>query len=111
MTNPLYETVPSRDLGKCYCGNPAQKISSGSPECWRCWDWRKIGADAARYWSKAIDHLFVNENGSGPDPNDWELWDRWGMRESMTQALYALRAVQQAYDEMLANPRPWSVKE
>jgi len=111
MAVELDELKPSRDLGPCsHCGNPAQKISSGTPECWKCWNWRKIDSSAAKYWVKGIDSLFNNEYGAGPDPNDWEQWGRWGMRESMILALHTLRAVGQAYEEMIANPRPWRKK-
>jgi hypothetical protein len=42
----------SDELGNCYCGQPAQKISSGTPECWKCWNWRKLDGPAARHWEK-----------------------------------------------------------
>jgi hypothetical protein len=63
-----------------------------------CWDWRKLGRPAATYWTKAIENLFSNENGAGPDSIDWEQWAQWGMTESVTKALYTLKALQQAYD-------------
>ena len=37
----------------CSCGKPTDKITSGSPECWECWDWRKMSAPAARHWAVA----------------------------------------------------------
>lgn len=95
-----------------YCGNPGARTHSGRLECGRCWNWRKLESPAARYWSKAITRLFSDgEGSSGPDYNDYMMWERWGMRDSVVKALYTLSALEQAYEEMLENPRPWSVKE
>jgi hypothetical protein len=34
----------------CSCGKPTDKITSGAPECWDCWNWRKMDGPAARHW-------------------------------------------------------------
>jgi len=108
--NPLYAEVPERGLGPCNsCGNPAQKISSGIPECWRCWDYRKLHSPAVRYWTEVIPELFSHDGGSAPDGIDWEMWTKWGMADSMEKALLTLLAVRQAYEEMKENPRPWKL--
>jgi hypothetical protein len=93
-----------------YCGTYEGTIHNGVPECSRCWQWRKIDSVAANYWDKAIDHLFRNENGSGPDLNDFALWSSWGMRDEVESALMTLTAIGHAYHEMLENPRPWAKK-
>ena len=106
--NPLYSEPVVQHLGPCAtCGNPAQKVSSGTPECWRCWDYRKLHGPAVDYWTKRIPQLFEY----GPDGIDWELWEAWGMREAMNKALHTLLAVNQAFEEMKANPRPWKKAE
>ena len=40
---------------KCYsCGlRPTAKITSGTPECGACWNWRKLDGNAAVHWLKA----------------------------------------------------------
>ena len=80
------------------CGNPADKISSGSPECWDCWNWRKLDGPAARYW---IDRLQQAENllfEQGPDMHDVETWGRWGIANEVAQMLHGLGRLRQLYE-------------
>lgn len=51
-----------RDLGLCShgCGREAEKISSGSPECWPCWNRRKLDLPAARHWARVADEFLSN---------------------------------------------------
>jgi hypothetical protein len=71
---------------------------SGVRECGRCWDWRKLYGPASRYWEKAIENLFVNEGGSGPDMIDLELWDKWGIKNEVIEALNTLEALRVRYE-------------
>lgn len=48
------------DHGTCGCGRPADKTSSGSPECWGCWNWRKLDGPAARHWAKVTTDFLSN---------------------------------------------------
>lgn len=72
------------------CGGPADKISSGRLECWRCWDWRKLDGPAAAYWISAIENLFSNDAGTAPDYHDYETWSKWGVRDEVVFALEML---------------------
>lgn len=42
------------------CGNPADKYSSGNPECWPCWNWRKMDFPAASHWAKVAEGFLSN---------------------------------------------------
>jgi hypothetical protein len=75
---------------------------SGVRECGLCWDWRKLGRSAADYWNTVINGLFYHEElGSGPDPIDYQQWDRWGIQAEVIEALNVLEAVRQRYELML----------
>jgi hypothetical protein len=42
------------------CGiRPTSKITSGTPECHQCWDWRKLDGPAANHWAK-VAALFMS---------------------------------------------------
>lgn len=49
-------------LGMCSeCGTrPADKISSGSPECWNCWSIRKLDLPAAQHWARVAEEFLSN---------------------------------------------------
>ena len=93
------------DFGICAgCGKTAQKYMSGTPVCWGCWHWEKLGLPAAKFWIHGIDHLLSNEYGSGPDPNDNLLWDQLGIREDVEKALTTLIQLRGQYErEMKRN--------
>jgi hypothetical protein len=91
--------APKTDFGTCGCGRPAEKISSGSPECWRCWGWRKHKGTETRFWRLGIDTLFQNKFGTGPDMNDITQWERWGVVDEMVAALWSLRKLHGLYVE------------
>ncbi len=42
------------------CGSPADKTSSGLPECWPCWNWRKLDGPAARHWARVATEFLSN---------------------------------------------------
>ncbi len=46
----------------CYhgCGRKADKISSGSPECWPCWNRRKLDLPAAEHWARVGEEFLSN---------------------------------------------------
>ena len=89
-----------------YCGNTGPNVSmhSGTLECSRCWDWRKLTAPAASYWAKRLNSLFEQ----GPDSWDWTIFERrFGLGPEVERAFMTMFAVKQAFEEMLDNPRPW----
>lgn len=45
---------------KCGCGRPADKFSSGDPECWNCWSIRKLDLPAARHWARVAEEFLSN---------------------------------------------------
>lgn len=49
-----------QDFGTCSCGEPAVKFSSGRPECWKCWNWRKLDGPAARHWAEVSTQFLSN---------------------------------------------------
>lgn len=53
-------TEAAVDHGTCRCGKKADKTSSGSPECWGCWNRRKLDLPAARYWNKILEDLLTH---------------------------------------------------
>lgn len=93
------------------CGNPADKYSSGTPECWKCWNWRKLDRPAAYYWVKAIDNLFTDGFSAAPDFHDLKTWASWELSDSVERALYTLIALRHAYQHMLDNPHPWKQQD
>jgi len=42
------------------CGRRADKYSSGTPECWQCWNRRKLDLPAATHWAEAADKFLSN---------------------------------------------------
>ena len=48
------------NLGSCACGKPAEKVSSGVPECWPCWNRRKLDLPAARHWARVAEQFLSN---------------------------------------------------
>lgn len=54
------------DLGTCGCGDPADKYSSGIPECYNCNRWRKLQRPAALHWEKVAAEFLSNV-----DMYDW----------------------------------------
>lgn len=55
-----YVKHPESIWGTCGCGKPADKSSSGSPECWPCWNLRKLDRPAARHWAPAAEQFLSN---------------------------------------------------
>lgn len=53
-------TTTTQDFGTCGCGKPADKFSSGVPECWGCWNWRKLDGPAARHWARVSEEFLSN---------------------------------------------------
>lgn len=50
-----------KGYGSCdRCGLPADKFSSGVPECWPCWNYRKLDRPAAKYWARVTDDILSN---------------------------------------------------
>jgi hypothetical protein len=85
---------------KCgYCGKQAERYWHSTPTCWNCWIWYKLERPAAEYWDKAIEHLFNNDLGSGPDPIDFRVWARIGMQEKVIEALNTLTWLQGFYKQ------------
>ena len=101
MTDVAITQRPAGVRGKrcSSCGGPADKFSSGTPECWPCWNWRKIDGPAARYWVKAIDGLFEDpESGSrGPDLIDLQQWHKLGVYDKVVAALETLTELRDQY--------------
>lgn len=47
--------------GKCSrCGERADRIASGMPECDPCWNWRKLDYPAASHWAKVAAEFLSN---------------------------------------------------
>lgn len=42
------------------CGRYADKYSSGTPECWPCWNRRKLDLPAARHWAEVGEAFLSN---------------------------------------------------
>lgn len=42
------------------CGRPSERYSSGTPECWACWNRRKLDLPAARHWGKVSEEFLSN---------------------------------------------------
>jgi len=99
MEQQAAPTPAEPDYGPCdYCKKPAQRYWRGGPVCWSCWHWYKLGSQEAAYWIHAIEGLFTcDQHGSGPDPNDYEQWNRWEMRDEVVAALNTLTALQKKY--------------
>lgn len=42
------------------CGRDAEKTSSGHPECWPCWNRRKLDLPAAEHWARVSAEFLSN---------------------------------------------------
>jgi hypothetical protein len=89
--------LPQEDYGLCSCGKPAQRFWNGSPTCWKCWHWWKLGVNEAKFWHLGITTLTHNDFGYGPDPNDLLQWDKWDMRADVIKALETLEKLKAKY--------------
>lgn len=84
------------------------RVHSGYRECGRCWDWRKLAGPQTDYWTQALTGIFIQDGkekpalGSGPDANDLMLWQRWGIKDEVLEAMHVLDALLDRY-EILAN--------
>jgi len=77
----------------------------GQDVCWECWDWWKLGRNAAMFWTTGIKALSRNEYGTGPDPLDVRQWREWGVLEDMATALRTLEDVGARYQALLDKKR------
>ena len=77
--------------------NEVQRGWRGMDVCWSCWNWYKLGSPANKYWQKALDGLYSNEFGSGPDFNDLRQWEAWGIKAEVIQALNTLEDLRKRY--------------
>ena len=59
-TQTTGEPVEDKGFGKCGCGQPADKFSSNQPECWPCWNWRKLDRPAADHWERVAGEFLSN---------------------------------------------------
>jgi len=87
----------ARTYGLCGCGKVAQKFQSGTPTCWKCWHWWKLGYAEAKFWYLGISQLRDNDFGSGPDMNDLMQWDRWEVKDEVLAALETLEKLKARY--------------
>lgn len=106
-------------IGKCAsCQREASKFSSGVPECWVCWEFRKLLGPESKFWIEGIGKLFSNDFGSGPDLNDLSRWKNLGILDEVSEALHVIDKLGDLYealrkfekqrreDETTANPIP-----
>jgi hypothetical protein len=100
-----------------YCGEQADKFSSGVPNCWRCWDWNKLNGPAARYWSKRLDIALRLLEGRDVDPSELQgmngvgsidmhdlmSWNKWGIVSEVNTMFASLRALHAIYGGQILN--------
>lgn len=89
------------EFGKCAtCPNKADKYSSGTPECWQCWNWRKLDGPASRYWIERLGqaHKLLAEQ---VDLYDVKTWTKWGILEQVEDLFQYLENLKTLYEAQL----------